>query len=182
MNNIPLDSELSSLSSLGQDLYEAEEQIFLAANTLKVATAHRDNIANNLIPELMKELGVEEIKLTGGRKVSVKSILSATPLAADRPLVYAALEEQGAGALIKTTVSVPFGRGDEQKVMELLDVLQANGYAGKLAKKVEAPTLKKHVKDRLAEGLPVPACFNVKSFDRAEFTEGKPKKPAFDGE
>ncbi len=180
--NLPTNSELSSLSSLGQDLYVAEELVFQVEHDLKLATAARDYIANTLIPELMKELDVEFIGMTGGRRIDVKQIFSATPLAADRPLVYAALEEQGAGALIKTTVSIPFGRGDEQKVKDIIQLLEVNGHAPILAKKVEAPTLKKHVKERLAAGKPVPACFNVKKFDHAEFTEGKPKKAVFDGE
>ena len=181
-DQLPSNSEMSSLTSLGQDLVTAEENVFQAEHQLKLAKAKRDHIQNTLIPELMNELGVEELKLTGGRKVAVKPIFSVTPLAENRPLVYAELEKQGAGSLIKTTVSVPFGRGDEQKVKDLLQLLQDNGLAGQLAKKVEPQTLKKHVKERLAEGKPVPACFNVKKFERAEFTEGKPRRPVFDGE
>lgn len=181
-DSLPQDSELSSLSQLGEDLVEAENAVFLAEHKLKLAKSARDNIANTQIPELMKELGVEFIGLAGGRRVDVTPILSVTPLAADRPLVFAALEEQGAGALIKTTVSVPFGRGQDEKVKELLELLQTKGLAGKLDKKVEPQTLKKHVKERLLEGKPVPACFNVKKFDQAKFTKGKPTKPVFDDE
>ena len=182
VSNLPTDSELSSLSSLGQDLYEAEENVFQAEHELKIAKKKRDHIAHGLVPELMKELGVESISMTGGRKVDVKSILSVVPLAADRPMVLKHLEEQGAGSLIKTTVTVPFARGEDDKVKALLDLLQGRGLAGKLDKKVEPPTLKKHIKDRLAKGLPVPKEFNVKEFFQAAFSEGKPKKPIFDDE
>ena len=182
MTNLPLDSELSSLSALGQDLYEAEEYVFQAEHDLKLAKGKRDHLARSLIPELMKELGVEFIGMTGGRRVDVKSILSVVPLAADRPLVLKHLEEQGAGALIKTTITVPFGRGEEVKVKDLLNLLQEHGIGSKLEKKVEPPTLKKHIKERLEQGLPVPKEFNVKKFDQASFTEGKPKKPIFPGE
>lgn len=181
-DKLPTNDELSSLSGLGQDLYTAEERVFAIERRLKLAKANRDHIANNLIPELMSELGVEELQMTGGRKIAVKPILSVVPLADDRPLVYAALEKMGAGSLIKTNVSVQFGRGDEQKVKDIIALLEEHGHAAKLTKKVEPPTLKKHIKDRLAEGLPIPACFNVKTFTQAKFTEGKPVAPVFDGE
>jgi len=182
MTDLPPDSEMSSLAALGQDLVAAEESVFLAEHKLKLAKAARDNIANVQIPDLMKELGVEFIGMAGGRRVDVKSILSVTPLAADRPLVFAELEKQGAGSLIKTTVSVPFGRGQDAEVQALLELLQDKGLAGKLDKKVEPQTLKKHVRDRLEEGLPIPACFNVKKFEQAVFTKGKPVAPVFDDE
>lgn len=180
---LPSDQSMSSLTTAGQALYDAEQKVLNLEARLKEAKKARDAIAMSSIPDLMAEMGIEEIKMTGGRKVEVKEVLSVTPKAADRPKVMEAVVEQGAGALIKTTVSVPFGRGEDEKVKALLTLLQDQGHQAKCDTKIEPSTLKKHVRERLESGLPVDqTLFGVRQFNIAKFSEGAPKEAIFEGE
>jgi len=181
--NFPTDEQSSTLTALGQELLAAEQKVLDTEAAFKAAKRARDRIAMTAIPEAMEQMGVESLTMTGGRKIEVKPFLSVVPLAANRPRVLEELEAQGAGSLIKTTVSVPFGRGEGDKVKDLLTQLQEAGLQAKSESKVEPQTLKKHVRDRLKAGLPVDTeLFGVKDLRRAEFTAGKPTEAVFDGE
>ncbi len=183
MTEMPTDASLSTLTALGEELFAAEQKILNIEAKLKEAKADRDVLSGTTIPEFLAEAGIEELTMSGGRKIEVKEILSVTPKAADRPSVFAALEEQGAGALIKTTISCPFGKGQDEKVKEILDMLAEAGVDTKLDKKVEPPTLKKHIRLRLEAGESVDMkLFNVKQFKQAVFSKGKPTEAVFEGE
>ncbi len=182
-DNLPTDESISALTQLGQDMFEAEESVLLLEAQLKQAKARLMFIATRSVPDVMAELKLESLTMTGGRKIDVKDKLAVQPPAANRPMVLQTLIEQGAGALIKTQVSVAFGRGQEDAVKALLNLLQEQGLAAKSESKVESSTLKKHIKDRLEQGLPVDTdLFGVWTGKEAKFTEGKPKPPVFDGE
>ena len=168
---------------MGQLLYDAEQKVLDLDAQLKIAKRSRDYIAGTQIPEFMKDAEIEFIGMSGGRRVDIKEILAVQPLAANRPLVYAAVAEAGDGSLIKTTVSIPFGRGEQEKVKKLLATLQRAGLTPKCDTKIEPSTLKKWVKDRLAAGKPVDKdLFGVRDFSKATFTEGAPNESVFDGE
>lgn len=180
---LPSDASLSTLSQLGESLYKAEQTVLDLEARLKAAKRQRDYIAQQAIPEFLAENDIESISLTGGRRIDVKPILSVTPLAANRPLVYAEVEAKGDGNLIKRTVTVPLGKGEDEKLKQLLASLQEQGLDAKVDTKIEPSTLKKWVRNRLEKGLPVDKkLFGVRDFSRAEFTEGAPKVEHFEGE
>lgn len=181
--NLPSDSELSSLARAGQELFDAEKKVLDLEAQLKVAKKVRDAIAHVTVPELLGEIGIEQITMTGGREVSVKEYLSVSPLKDNRPLVLAALVEQGAGALIKSTVSVSFGRDSAEEVKRVNEMLQREGLTTKIDIKVEPATLKKHVKERLAKGEFVDQeLFGVRTGAVAKFSKGAPKAQPFGDE
>lgn len=182
MNDTPTDNELSTLARLGEELYEAESEVLRLEAELKQAKVRRDRIQRDLIPEAMSEIGVLEFR-TANSKISVKEMLEVRPLVDNRPLVLKALEEQGAGALIKTTLSVPFNRGEDEAVKQACEILQQQGRQFKQERKVEPQTLKKHVRDRLKDGKPVDMeLFGVSQFKKAIFEDGAPEAPIFDEE
>ncbi len=181
-DNIPTDCELSTLAKLGDDFYAAEAEVLRLGAELKRAMRLRDAIQNEEIPEAMAEIGVFEFR-TARSKFMLKEILSVKPKAANRPLVLHAVEKAGDGALIKTTVTVPFNRGEGEKVKALLAVIQDHGLQSKQDRKIEPSTLKKYVKDRLEKGVAVDMeLFGVRTFKQAIFGDGAPEAPVFDDE
>lgn len=181
--NMPTDDSLSTLTELGNDLYDAETEVLRLEAELKRAKKRRDGIAQTDIPEAMKEVGLSMLQTTDGAKIELKDVLSVTPLKKNRPLVFKALEDQGAGNLIKTTVIVPFNKGEAAAIKELFKALRVLNRQAKEERKVESQTLKKHVKDRLEEGEEVDMeLFGVRQFEIAHFSDGGPKPPVFEGE
>jgi hypothetical protein len=113
------------------------------------------------IPELMTELGLSEIKLNNGKKVSVKSGISVT--VADKPKFYNWMIQQGWEALVKTTVVVSFpkeGRESSQDFVKYLKQNYANpekgvGYTEK--EEIHPMTLKKHIREERERGTNFPS-------------------------
>jgi hypothetical protein len=175
-------SELSQLVKLGESLYDAEAEVLRLDAELKRAKARRDRIQNLLLPEAMEEIGITEFRTpTSHFKVQEKLVVQ--PKAADRPLVLQALEEQGAGELIKTKLEVPFNRGEEEAVASVCEALGLLGRDYKQDRSVHPSTLKKHVKDLLSRGEPLNTeLFGVRTFQSAVFTSGAPEAPIFDEE
>ncbi len=66
------------------------------------------------------------------------------------------LEANGHGALIKRTVEVPFGRGSDQKAIELKDSLREQGMKAVFERKVESATLRAFVSEKLEGGEEIP--------------------------
>ena len=181
-DHLPTDAELSTLATLGDDLFEAEARVLRLEAELKVAKRRRDAIAHVEIPEAMEEIGVLEFR-TARSKFELKETLRVQPKADNRPLVLRAVEEAGDGALIKTTVSVPFNRGQDEQVAELLNQLQEMGLQNKQERKIEPSTLRKYVKDKLEAGEQVDMdLFGVTKFRQAIFGDGAPEAPVFEGE
>ena len=182
MTDLPTDNELSTLAQLGEDLYQAESEVLRLEAELKRAKRIRDAIQNEEIPEVMQDIGVLEFR-TARSKFELREVLRVQPKADNRPLVLQAVEEAGDGALIKTTVTVPFNRGEDEKVKELLNELQQRGLQSKSDKRIEPSTLRKYVRDKLEAGEPIDQdLFGVRVFKQAIFGDGAPEAPIFDDE
>jgi len=178
----PTDRELSSLAQLGNDLYEAEADVLRLDAELKRAKAKRDRIQHDLIPEAMAEIGVLEFR-TATSHIKVEEKLRVQPLKQNRPLVLQAVEEMGSGNLIKTTVSVPFNRGEDDRVEAALLALEEMGCQYKQERDIHPSTLRKFVSDLLKEGKPVDMeLFGARKFKQAVFEDGAPEPPVFEDE
>lgn len=182
MPDAPTDKELSTLAQLGEDFYAAEAEVLRLEAELARAKRKRDTIQLEEIPEAMELIGVVSFQ-TPTSKFELEEKIFVQPKKDDRPLVLQAVEKQGDGALIKTTVSVPFNKGEDEKVEALLKHLKEQGLQSKQEKKIEAATLRKWVIDRLKKGKPVDlGLFGVRKFTQAIFSDGAPEEPVFEDE
>lgn len=182
VNDLPQSDQLYQLSELARRLYDAEKRVLELEAELKRARRLRDTIQLTEIPSYLEEVGVTSFS-TPDVKVDLEEILVVQPLAANRPLVLQELERQGAGGLIKSTVTVAFDRGQEEKAAELIRSLQVQGMVPKQDRWVEPSTLKKHVRTRLEKGEDIDAdLFGVRQLKKATFASGAPEAPVFDDE
>ena len=78
-------------------LKQKEDEVAELEDKLKAKKAERDDISSRVIPELLSEQGLKEIKLADGSKVSVKTEYRATLPKDDfkREEAYKWLREQG---------------------------------------------------------------------------------------
>jgi hypothetical protein len=67
------------------------------------------------------------------------------------------LRDNGFDDIIKNTVSVRFGRGEDELCASLLDLLGQKGFPADQAEKVEPMTLKAWVKEQVERGNAFPA-------------------------
>ena len=70
--------EVTDIAQQCVKLKEKEDEIAELEDKLKAKKAEADDISSRVIPELLQEQGLQEIKLADGSKVSVKKEFRAT--------------------------------------------------------------------------------------------------------
>ena len=144
--------ECVNLKNIEDDIASIEEQ-------LKKKKQEADHISSKVIPELLAEQGLSEIKLADGSKVSVKQEFRAT-LPKDevkRDAAYQWLRDQGLGDIIKNNVFVTFGKGEDDKAKSLIDLAVENGYEPSQKSDVAWNTLTALYEERVKAGLDMPS-------------------------
>ena len=97
------------------------------------------------------------MKLADGSAVEVKKSYSCTIKKDDVESAYQWLRKNGLGDLIKNEVAVTFGKGEDNKAKELLDLAEQEGYEPQQKSKVEPMTLKALYRERVEAGLDMPS-------------------------
>jgi hypothetical protein len=142
---------LAEVSALCSAMIEAEREVELEEEALKAAKERVRQLKEESIPMAMQELGIDSMKLTTGQKVSIKQDVYAAIPAAQRGEAYAWLEDNGFGGLIKTNVSVQFGKGEMDNAKNAITILQKVGLAPELTQSVHAQTLCAFLREQLAD-------------------------------
>ena len=145
-------SECVKLKSKEDEIVELEEQ-------LKKKKEEADYISSSVIPELLAEQGLSEIKLSDGSKVSVRKEFRATVPKDDarRESCLQWLRDQGLGDIIKNNVTVSFGKGEDDKAEQLLQLAADNGFEPQQKSDVAWNTLSALYQERIEAGLDMPS-------------------------
>ena len=151
--------EVTDIAEQCIKLKEKEDEIAELEDKLKAKKAEADDISSRVIPELLAEQGLQEIKLADGSKVSVKKEFRATLPKDDlrRESAYQWLRDQGLGDIIKNNVTVSFGRGEDNKANQLMDLAVANGFTPQQKSDVAWNTLTALYEERVKAGLDMPS-------------------------
>jgi hypothetical protein len=128
------------------------------------------------LPELMREVGLSHLTLTNGVEVVVSEEVTAAITEERRAAAHAWLREHNFGGLIKTLVTIPFGRGEEEEARRLAARI-AEEHECSLNETVHPQTLKAFVREQVEDGKPLPFdLFGVHPFSRAKIKLQKAKK------
>ena len=151
--------EVSTVAQECVKLKQKEDEIASLEEQLKSKKAEADDISSRVIPELLAEQGLSEIKLADGSKVAVKKEFRCTLPKDDlkRQAAYEWLRQQGLGDIIKNNVSVTFGKGEDDKAKQLLDLAADNGYEPQQKSDVAWNTLTALYEERIQAGLDMPS-------------------------
>ena len=136
-----------------------EDEIAALEEQLKNKKAEADDISSRVIPELLAEQGLSEIKLADGSKVSVKKEYRCTIPKDEirREQCYKWLRDQKLEDIIKNNVFVTFGKGEDDKAKQLLDLAVANGFEPQQKSDVSWQTLTALFRERIESGLDMPS-------------------------
>lgn len=105
-----------------------------------------------LIPNLLREMGVEECVSSNGTKVISKETFTANVAARNVQAVNRILKRIGAGDAIKVAVGFEFISTEKEQLKKLLAWTKAEKVACEHKTVINPATLKKIAKDALAEG------------------------------
>ena len=127
-----------------------------AEDNLKDLKKKRDNISGEVIPTMMSEMGLAELKLHDGSHLKVSTSYKAHISEANKEQAFNWLRDNGLGDIIKNEISVSFGRNEDNKAADYAELARGQGFQPTQKMKVEPMTLKALVRERAEAGKDMP--------------------------
>ena len=144
-----------------------EETGRLQEGLIKNTKKDIDRLSGEVIPTMMTEMGLSELKLQDGSHLKVSTSYKAHITEANKEMAFNWLRDNGLGDIIKNEISVSFGRGEDNKAAHYAELAKGQGLEPTQKLKVEPMTLKALVRERIEAGKEMPTeIFGV-------FTENK---------
>lgn len=150
------DEDLTSVAALAKRAKLLEKEIEEIESVLKERKEQLRKMEEESIPNMLTELGMKDFTMADGSKITVKPFYSASIKEENRAQAYEWLREHGYDDIIKNTVSVRFGRGEDQLCDTLLNLLRGQNYPVEQAQKIEPQTLKAWVREQVERGSAFP--------------------------
>lgn len=184
-------NSLAELTTLCKQFRDAETEVEKIDEALKAAKANLRRIAEEDIPAFMSELGVKEMMLASGEKITIADEVYVSITKENEPKAYAWLEEHDHGSIIKTLLVLEFGKGELERAIALAEELKEketgegeSSLIPVLSRNVHAQTLKAWMKEQLskeaeqlAEGAAIEAPVPLELFGARPVSVAKIKAP-----
>jgi hypothetical protein len=138
-------------------LLETQKEIRLAEEKIKTLKDAERNLSDNVIPNLMREAGISLLRLTDGSKVEVKPYYSAHIQESFKERAHNWLRDNGFDDLIKNTITLSFGKGEDEEAKTVIQEAHSKGYNVKQKEAVHPSTLRGFVKEQVQLGKNPPS-------------------------
>lgn len=148
---------LSSVAGLVRRQLALESDIESLEELLKQRKEELRQVAEDLLPSALEEYGLKELRMDDGSTVSVQTFYGASIPKDRTEEAFNWLRTNDFGDLIKNTVSVSFGRNEDNVAKSVASELRSQGYATSQKEWVEPMTLKAFVKEQIELGRAVPS-------------------------
>ena len=165
---------IQSLADQVQRLEGVLRRIELSENNLKDLKKEHQRISGEVIPTMMSEMGLSELKLQDGSHLKVSTSYRATITEANKEAAFNWLRNNGLGDIIKNEISVSFGRNEDDKAANYAELAKGQGFQPTQKMKVEPMTLKALVRERIEAGKDMPTeIFGVFSENKTTIKRNK---------
>ena len=162
---------INRLATKVKDLQGLENEITALEERLKNTKRDLEVLSGDVIPTMMAEMGLTQLKLMDGSAVNVKTFYGASISIKNREAAYKWLRDNGLGDIIKNNVTVSFGMNEDNKAVDYANLAQSQGYQPTQKLKVEPMTLKALVQERIEKDIEMPRdIFNVFVGNRTKLT------------
>ena len=162
-----LADQVERLEGVSSEIEDTEARI-------KLLKKKRDHISGDIIPTMMSEMGLAELKLHDGSHLKVSTSYRATITEANKESAFNWLRENGLGDIIKNEISVSFGRNEDNKAADYAELAKGQGFQPTQKMKVEPMTLKALVRERIEAGKEMPTeIFGVFSENKTTIKRNK---------
>jgi len=150
------EEDISGIAGLARRAKNLEKEIEDLERVLKERKQQQRKLIEESLPEALASLGMKSFKMEDGSSIDVKTYYSASISEERRAEAFAWLREHGFDDIIKNTVSVRFGRGEDELCDNLLNLLGEKGFPAAQAEKVEPMTLKAWAREQVERGNEFP--------------------------
>ena len=153
---------IQSLADQVERLETLNERLESLEGHIKNTKSEIQKVSGDIIPTMMSEMGLAELKLHDGSHLKVSTSYRATITEANKEAAFNWLRENGLGDIIKNEISVSFGRNEDNKAADYAELAKGQGFQPTQKLKVEPMTLKALVRERMEAGKEMPTeLFNI---------------------
>ena len=165
---------IQSLADQVEKLESLQKQLEDQENNVKGLKSEIQKVSGDIIPTMMSEMGLAELKLHDGSHLKVSTSYKAHITEANKEAAYNWLRNNGLGDIIKNEISVSFGRGEDIKAAHYAELAKGQGLQPTQKLKVEPMTLKALVRERIEAGKDMPTeIFGVFSENKTTIKRNK---------
>ena len=165
---------LYSLADQVEKLEAMQQQLEIQEEAIKEKKKQIQHISGEVIPTMMSEMGLAELKLHDGSHLKVSTSYRATITEANKEMAFNWLRENGLGDIIKNEILVSFGRNEDNKAADYAELAKGQGFQPTQKMKVEPMTLKALVRERIEAGKEMPTeIFGVYSENKTTIKRNK---------
>lgn len=166
--------ELQIVSTLARKQRDLEDRVTVAEVQLAELKKQLDYVKSFELPNALAECGVSAFTLATGQKIEVKPHYYASIKEENKNEAFAWLRQHELDAVIKNTVKLEFGKGEDKEAAETVERLRGMGLPVQQAQTVHPMTLKSLIKDLMERGVDFPMeVFGAGVKNEAKITEPK---------
>ena len=147
---------IQSLADQVEKLEDLNKRLELQEDNIKNTKRDIERISGDVIPTMMTEMGLSELKLSDGSHLKVSTSYKAHITEANKETAFNWLRNNGLGDIIKNEISVSFGRNEDNKAADYAELAKGQGFQPTQKMKVEPMTLKALVRERIEAGKDMP--------------------------
>jgi hypothetical protein len=146
-----LEDALARLSRLVDDFQDASKDVDEAEEALRLARERKNKLGGEEIPQLLRKNGLSSIRLSNGKKVTVRTNASVTVTDEARFQQWLTLRRED--DIVK--LHVAFARMEPEKIERLFEFLGEKEYDFESERAVHPQTLKKYFRELMGIGVEV---------------------------
>ena len=147
---------IQSLADQVEKLESLQTRLQLQEDNMKNTKKEIERLSGDIIPTMMSEMGLAELKLQDVSHLKVSTSYRATITEANKEAAFNWLRDNGLGDIIKNEISVSFGRNEDNKAANYAELAKGHGFQPTQKMKVEPMTLKALVRERIEAGKEMP--------------------------
>ena len=153
---LPDKEALSTLSKMVHRQVDLEKTVERLKEETKQAEKDLREVSDDQIPQEMLSLGLSALVLEDGSKLSIKDVYSASiPKYRNKEAIQWLRDHEHDG-MIKSLVSLSFGREEQELRSKVFKQLKASGFSPEETDSVHSGTLKAWVKECEENGIKIP--------------------------
>ena len=119
---------IQSLADQVEKLEELQNRLQTQEQVMKDTKKQIEKISGDIIPTMMSEMGLAELKLQDGSHLKVSTSYRATITEANKEEAFNWLRNNGLGDIIKNEISVSFGRNEDNKAASYAELAKGQGF------------------------------------------------------
>ena len=166
-------NEVAAIADLCKRANEKKELIAKMEEELKQLKKELLKLTDEDIPDTMTEIGVSEYKLIDGSSVTLKPTYGAHISEDNQQEAFQWLRDNELDDIIKNTVSVEFGRKEDEQALAFKELVEDQKYEPVQVTNIHPQTLKAFIRERIEKGMEIPNhLFGVWAGQRAVIKKG----------